>query len=164
MALFPSAPGGGQEVAHGYKGKGVLLHVITDSHGFPLAIHSTGANGDERVAASGLLARLRAEKLAKKFAFVEADKGYDSAKLRAEMVEQKYFPLIAWRKCKSSEQRRPTTRGMLDLLRGKSQRWKIERFFSHIKRRYRRLLARWERLQTSWMSFCKLALIAFWVF
>lgn len=140
-----------------------MLHVITDSNGSPLAIDSTGADGDERVAAKNLLTHLRAKKLTKEFAFVEADRGYDSAKLRAEMIAQKYLPLIAWRKFKSSNER-PTTKEMLELFRVKSQRWKIERFFSHIKRRYRRLLARWERLQTSWMGFCKLALIAFWLF
>lgn len=83
MELFPSAPGGGQNVAHGYKGKGVLLHVITDSKGLPLAIDSTSANGDERIAAKNLLTHLRAKKFTNKFAFVEADKGYDSATLFA---------------------------------------------------------------------------------
>jgi hypothetical protein len=62
MALFPSAPGGGQEAAFGYKGKGVLLHVITDSNGLPLAINSTRADGDERVAASNLLLERRVKK------------------------------------------------------------------------------------------------------
>jgi len=163
MALFPSAPGGGQEVTHGYKGKGVLLHVVTDCNGRPVALDSTGSNGNEREIAKNLLTDLRTSKFAEKFAFVEADKGYDSAGLRSELIKQKYLPLIAWRKFKSSK-KRTTTREMFDLLGITSQRWKIERFFSIIKRRYRRLLMRWERLQTSWLSFCRLALIGFWLF
>lgn len=48
MGLFPPAPGGGAEVEHGYKGKGSLLHLLTDYNGNPLAITTTAANGNER--------------------------------------------------------------------------------------------------------------------
>jgi len=163
MALFPSAPGGGQEVAHGYKGKGVLLHFVTDSNGRPIAVDSTAADGNEREVAKKMLTDLRTHRFSEKFAFVEADRGYDSEKLRSALLGLKYFPLIFWRKFRTVTDR-PTTREMFDLFRIASQRWKIERFFSIIKRKYRRLLMRWERLQLSWLSFCKLALIAFWLF
>ena len=150
-------------MAHGYKGKGVLLHVVTDSNGRPVAVESTGSNGNEREAAKKLLTELRRNKLAEKFAFVEADKGYDSDHLRSALIEQKYLPLISWRKFKASS-KRMTSSAMFNLFNINSQRWKIERFFSIIKRQYRRLLMRWERLQTSWLAFCKLALIGFWLF
>lgn len=48
MALFPPAPGGGEEVDHGYKGKGGLLHLLVDRKGLPLWITNTSAKGDER--------------------------------------------------------------------------------------------------------------------
>lgn len=38
MGLFPPAPGGGENVNHGYKGKGVVIHLLTDGSGKPLAI------------------------------------------------------------------------------------------------------------------------------
>jgi hypothetical protein len=47
--LFPPSPGGGQEVNHGYKGKGSLLHLLIDGTGNPLAITTTDANGDEQL-------------------------------------------------------------------------------------------------------------------
>jgi hypothetical protein len=38
---FPPSPGGGQEVAHGHKGKGTVLHLLIDGLGNPLAITTT---------------------------------------------------------------------------------------------------------------------------
>ena len=32
-ALFPPGKGGGEGVGYGYKGKGVLIHSITDANG-----------------------------------------------------------------------------------------------------------------------------------
>ena len=29
--------GGGEDVAYGYKGKGILIHTLTDGNGMPLA-------------------------------------------------------------------------------------------------------------------------------
>ena len=55
MALFPPAPLGGEQVAHGYKGKGVLSHLLSDAQGHPLAWMSTAANGDERLQVQPLL-------------------------------------------------------------------------------------------------------------
>ncbi|MFM7852040.1 MAG: transposase [Flammeovirgaceae bacterium] len=48
MALFPPGRGGGEGVAHGYKGKGITIHSITDAEGMPLHVIQTPANGDER--------------------------------------------------------------------------------------------------------------------
>ena len=46
--FFSAGKGGGKNVEHGYKGKGVTSHVLADGHGNPLRITSTGAAGDER--------------------------------------------------------------------------------------------------------------------
>ena len=40
-ALFPPGKGGGEEVAYGYKGKGILIHTITEGNGMPMANRTT---------------------------------------------------------------------------------------------------------------------------
>jgi hypothetical protein len=47
MALFPPGKEGGESVARGGKGKGILIHSLTEGHGVPLANRTTPANGDE---------------------------------------------------------------------------------------------------------------------
>jgi hypothetical protein len=50
MALFPPGKGGGEGVvAHGGKGKGSLIHSLTEGRSVPLAHRVTLANGYERV-------------------------------------------------------------------------------------------------------------------
>ena len=39
--LFPTGIGGGEGVAYGYKGKGILIHSITDANGMPLVAITT---------------------------------------------------------------------------------------------------------------------------
>lgn len=41
MALFPPGKGGGEKVAYGHQGKGVLIHTLTEGHGMPLANSTT---------------------------------------------------------------------------------------------------------------------------
>jgi hypothetical protein len=55
MALFPPGKGGGEGVAHGGKGKGILIHSLTKRNGMPLANRITPANGDERAQVLPLL-------------------------------------------------------------------------------------------------------------
>ena len=74
-ALFPPAPGGGQQVDHGYKGKGVLLHLLVDKNGRPLSITTTGAKGDERQEVKALLRQLPCQSLRGRMSALEADKG-----------------------------------------------------------------------------------------
>ena len=59
MALFPLGRGGGDGVAHGYKGKGVTNHLLIEENGLPLALTSTPANGDERQQVAILLGRVK---------------------------------------------------------------------------------------------------------
>src|SRR5262245_46915795 len=47
-ALLPPGQGGGEGVARGGKGQGMLIHSLTDGGGRPLANRSTPAKGDER--------------------------------------------------------------------------------------------------------------------
>ena len=59
MDLFPPGPGGGKDVEHGYKGKGSLLHLVTDKEGKPLWVTTTSAKGNEREQAIVLLDQLQ---------------------------------------------------------------------------------------------------------
>ncbi len=44
--LFPSGKGGGVEVSYGYKGKGILIHLLFDLKGRILLACSTSVNED----------------------------------------------------------------------------------------------------------------------
>ena len=43
--LFPPGKGGGDGVAYGGKGKGILIHTLTEGSGMPLSNPTTPANG-----------------------------------------------------------------------------------------------------------------------
>ena len=83
MDLFPPGPGGGKDVEHGYKGKGSLLHLVTDKEGKPLWVTTTSAKGNEREQAIVLLDQLQLIqcKDTSRMTVCEADKGYDANKL-----------------------------------------------------------------------------------
>ena len=59
MALFPPGKGGGEGVGYGYKGKGILIHSITEANGMPVVATTTPANGDERQQVLPMLAQIR---------------------------------------------------------------------------------------------------------
>lgn len=157
MGLFPPAPGGGAEVEHGYKGKGSLLHLLTDFNGRPLAITTTPANGDERQEVKNLLNRVENvmsnEKLRKRAMVVlEADKGYDSDKIRQMLLNRGLFPFIPRRRMGNKVNLdRPDQRLVSEFFKIETVRWKVERSFAWLKRKSRRLLMRWERLSSAWM-------------
>ena len=87
-ALFPPGKGGAEEVGYGYKGKGILIHTLTEGHGMPLANRTTAANGSERDQMIPLLDSLKLKTLKrgrpkKRVKVLAADKGYDSQEKRA---------------------------------------------------------------------------------
>jgi len=87
MALFPPGKGGGEGVAHGGKGKGILIHSLTDGGGMPLANRTTPANGDERAQVLPLLAAVKVHtgkrgRPRNRLKVLAADKGYDAKALR----------------------------------------------------------------------------------
>jgi len=74
-------------VAHGGKGKGILIHSLTDAGGMPLANRTTPANGNERAQVMPLLdeVRLRTGKRGrprKRPKVIATDTGYDAKDLR----------------------------------------------------------------------------------
>ena len=46
--FFPRSMGGGEGVKCGHKGKGILIHTLTDGDGMPKAYRTTPTNGSER--------------------------------------------------------------------------------------------------------------------
>ena len=56
---YPRGKGGGEGVCYGYKGKGILLHTITDANGMPVVAATTPANGDEKQQVLPMLAQIR---------------------------------------------------------------------------------------------------------
>ena len=167
MGLFPPAPGGGAEVEHGYKGKGSLIHLLVDYNGRPLAITTTSAKGDERQEVTKLLDCLGLESYDKdlrnrSMIILEADKGYDSQKIRQMLLNRGIFPFIPRRRIGKPNPERPNQEEVSTFFGIKSVRWKVERTFSWLKRKCRRLLLRWERMPEAWNAFAKLALIHYW--
>jgi transposase len=93
--FFSAGKGGGEEVDHGYKGKGVTTHTLVDTHGSPLAMTSTGVFGDERKEVRPLLDKVESwvkslihRGIAPVF---KADKGIRLS--RSTSRSQKDFPL-----------------------------------------------------------------------
>lgn len=162
MALFPPGPGGGQEVDHGYKGKGSLLHLVVDKEGRPLWITTTSAKGNEREQALILLDHLNAirNKDNKCMTICEADKGYDSNPLRQNMLNKGYLPVIGYRKHRKEQ---ISTMEIANFFKFERKRWVVERAFAWLKRKCRRLLMRWERKSEIWEAFAKLGLIYMWI-
>src|SRR6266568_8736636 len=90
MALFAPGKGGGEGVAHGGKGKSILIHSLTEAQGMPLANRITPANEDERAQVLPLLdaVKLRTGKRGrprKRLKVIATDKGYDAKALREKL-------------------------------------------------------------------------------
>ena len=120
MALFPPGPGGGKEVEHGYKGKGSLLHLVTDKEGMPLWITTTSAKGNKRTQALALLDQLQLMqcKDSSRMTICEADKGYDSTELRMEMLHRGYVPIIGYRR---NQKNRVSTEEIYSYFKGRKK-------------------------------------------
>ena len=130
------------------------MHVITDHRGMPLRICSTAANGDERKQALCMLNTLPRSKTTR---FFQADKGYDCRWLRQKLIQKGYYPIIAHRTFVRKK-------SLPKALKKLSSRWKIERTFAWIKRKYKRLLCRWERKRCCWEGFvlCSMDYVMAW--
>ena len=99
MALFPPGKGGGEEVAYGHKGKGILIHTLTEGNGMPLANSTTPANGSEREQVIPLLDKVKLKTLKrgrprKRVKVLATDKGYDSKEKRAALRKRGIRPQI----------------------------------------------------------------------
>ena len=95
MALFPPGKGGGEDVAHGGQGKGLLIHSLTEGRGMPVANRVTPANGDERAQVVPLLDAVKVHtgkrgRPRKRLKVIATDKGYDAKALRQQLRKRGY--------------------------------------------------------------------------
>jgi hypothetical protein len=161
MALFPPGQGGGEGVAHGGKGKGVLIHSLTDGGGMPLANRTTPANGDERAQVLPLLDALKVHtgkrgRPRKRLGVLVTDKGYDAKALRQKLRQRGIRAQMPKRVWKSKKHRgRPIKKGV--------PRFQAERTFAWFQKKYRRLVVRWERTVACFEAFLAIATIHIWI-
>ena len=161
MALFPPGKGGGEEVAYGYKGKGILIHTLTDGNGMPLSCSTTPANGSERNQVMPLIDRILVKnnqpgRPRKQVKVLAADKGYDSKDLRKALGKRGIRPQLPKRTGKTKKNRgRP--------IKISVPRFQQERCFAWFQRKYRRLVVRWERVSACFNAFVSLATIHIWI-
>jgi transposase len=161
MAHFPPGKGGGEGVAYGRKGQGILIHSLTDATGMPLSTSTTPANGDERAQVIPLLDALHVRtgkrgRPRKRLKVLAADKGYDAKDLRRRLRTRGIRPQIPKRVWKSRKPRgRPIKKDV--------PRYQAERTFAWFQRKYRRLVVRWERLAACFKAFLAIAMIHIWV-
>ena len=161
MALFPPGKGGGEEVAYGYKGKGVLIHTLTEGSGMPLANCTTAANGSEREQILPLLDSVKLKTLKrgrpkKRVKVLAADKGYDSKEKRAALRRRGIRPQLPKRIYKTKKNRGSPIKISVP-------RFQQERCFAWYQRKYRRLVVRWERQKTNFNAFLSLATVHIWI-
>jgi transposase len=148
-------------VALGGKGKGILIHSLTDAAGMPLANRTTPANGNERVQVMPLLdaVRLRIGKHGrprKRPKVIATDKGYDAKDLRRQLRTRGIRPQIPKRVWRTKKPRgRPIK---IDV-----PRFQAERTFAWFHKKYRRLVDRWERLAVCFAAFLAIATIHIWI-
>src|ERR1041384_7910903 len=110
MALFPPGKGGGEGVARGGKGKGILIHSLTEGGGMPLANRTTPANGEERAQVLPLLDAVKSRtgkrgRPRKRLHVIATDKGYDAKALREKLRKRGIRAQIPQRVWKSKENR-----------------------------------------------------------
>jgi hypothetical protein len=161
MAPFPPSKGGGEGVAYGRTGKGILIHSLTDAAGMPLSTRTTPANGDERAQVIPLLDALRVRtgqrgRPRKRLKGLAADKGYDAQDLRRRLRQRGSRPQIPKRVWKNRKRRGR-------LMKKDVPRFQAERAFAWFQRKYRRVAVRWERLAACFNAFLAMAMMHMWV-
>lgn len=162
MGLFPPGKGGGDGVEYGYKGKGVTIHLLVDKQGWPLCVQVTSAKVSERAQVMPMLEKLcvktgKRGRPRKRPLQLAADKGYDSKELRNQLREKGIRPEIPKRVWKN--RRKPAGR----LLVKRVKRFVVERTFSWLQRKFRRVTIRWERLPCAFQGFVSLGVSFMWL-
>jgi len=148
-------------VARGGKGKGILIHSLTEAAGMPLAACTTPANGDERAQVIPLLDAVRLQtgkrgRPRKRLKVIATDKGYDAKALRQQLRVRGIRAQIPKRVWKHKPPRgRPIKRAV--------PRFQAERTFAWFQKKYRRLVVRWERLAACFSAFLAIAIIHIWI-
>ena len=106
----------GVGVAYGYKGKGILIHSITDANGMPVVAITTPANGDQRQQVLTMLAQIRLATLKRgnpkrRPKTLAADIGYDANWLRKKLPTKGIRPQIKKRHLRGKKPKGRPMRG-----------------------------------------------------
>lgn len=130
----------------------MLLHLLVERNGKPIYCKATPANQAEQDEAINLLRRIYKSKY--RPIILQADKGYDSSRIRGYAASIcGIIPVIPQRvwgnQVRTKEER--------------NDRWKVERTFAWLYRKYRRLSTRWERKMIYYQGFVSAALCLFWL-
>jgi Transposase DDE domain len=145
----------------GRKGKGILIHSLTDAAGMPLANRTTPAHGNERAQVLPLLDAVRPHpgkrgRARKRPKVIPTEKG-DAAKALRQNLRKRGIraqsPTRVWRTKKPRG--RPSK---IDV-----PRFQAERTFAWFQKKYRRLVVRWERLAACFAAFLAMATIHIWI-
>ena len=161
MARFPPGKGGGAGVARGGKGKGILIHRLTEGNGMPLANRTTSANGDERAPLRPLLAAVKGRtgnrgRPRKRLKVIATDTGYDAKALRPQLRKRGIRAQLPKRVWKTKKNRgRPIKKVV--------PRFQAERTFAWFQKKDRRLVVRWERIAACFNAFLAMATIHMWI-
>jgi transposase len=126
----------------------------------PLAACSAPANEDERKQVGPLLEMIAVKtrkpgRSPQKLRSIAADKGYDSDPLRNFLKSKGIRPQIPRKNNASKRRGRPVSM--------KAPRFQVERTFSWLQRKFRRLVVRWERLPRCFDAFLSLAVCFMWM-
>ena len=127
----------------------------------PLSAITTSASGSERDQVSKLFNKIRVYhgygRPKRCPSEVHADKGYDSKALKVFLRSKGIRPVISKRKWKNRKQpsgpKMPLSK----------DRWKVERCFAWMQRKFRRLVVRWERRTKYWNGFLQFSIVMMWI-
>jgi hypothetical protein len=161
MALFPPGKGGGEGVAHGGKGKGILIHRLTEGRGMPLANRPTPAHGEERAQGVPLLDAVKVRtgqrgRPRTRLKVIATDKGYEAKALRQPLRKRGIRAQIPKRVWQTKKNRGRPSKTVVP-------RFQAERPFAWFQKKYRRLVVRWERIAACFEAFLAIATIHIWI-
>jgi hypothetical protein len=141
---LPPGQGGGEGLAYGRTGQGLLIPSRTDAAGRPWSVRTTPAHGDERAQVLPRLETLHVRtgkrgRPRQQFKVLAADNGDDAKDLRPRLRSRGRRAQIPKRLWNTTHSRgRPIKQGV--------PRHQAERPCAWVQRKYRRWVGRWERL------------------
>lgn len=126
---------------------GTKLNLATEGQGIPIGATIEKGNRHDSRLFSVLLKNLQEQIPQSGNHYLHADKGYFSAKNKAEAISQNYTPVMAKNKKRNSPHKTE---------KKDKNRWVVERTFSWITR-FRRVFIRYEKLKACFLSFAQFA-------
>jgi hypothetical protein len=161
MALFPPGKGGGEGVARGGQGQGMLIHSLTEGNGMPLAHCTTPAKGDERAQVVPWLEAVKVHtgqrgRSRTRLKVIATEKGYAAKALQQILRQRGIHAQLPQRVWKTKKPRgRPIQTGV--------PRFQAERTFAWFQKKSSRLVVRWGRIAACFDAFLAIATIHIWM-